>query len=333
MRHAEPPAERMGHRVCQHQSHLVKANARNGRSQTHAAPRLKVAAVRIGPAQIFCDEPHRVQVQRVGEWVCVTGQICLQRMRERIDAGRSRHLRRHRKAQLRVEDRDCGAHQIVRDAVLEARFLVRHDEAAVHLAARAGRRRDQDRRQRRMRDGLSMEVIERTPAVRHQHGDARCRVKRAAAAESKHAVAAQLPRQRIAVIDHRIARIFRHVVVDRVPHVRAPVQNRCDLFHNAGAAQHFVGAEQQIPDAEPRQLLRQAPPRPGPEAQPCGQIKVKRILHFKTSQHSSRRLRRGGDGIPVVVNPIRARRAICRREKMPGGFRLVFFAGIFYNLT
>ena len=230
----------------------------------------------------------------------------------------------------------AGHIKLVRDAVLEARFLVRHDEAAVHLAARAGGGREQDRRQRRhATTGFSMEVIEgtsrRSSSASRRRLPCRARFRRQGRARRRSPAPAPARRRRRPpnCPDFPSLRRRRCTANPRShPEFLSPSPRlrRCAAFCLCRAADSCTPSRASCSGS-----LRRAPV---PKHHPCGQIKLKSLFaSFKTSQHSSRRLRRGGDGIPVVVNPIRARRAICRREKMPGGFRLVFFAGIFYNLT
>ena len=151
--HAVLARERVRERVARAEALLERDRAHHGGLQ-HAAARLEVVAVLHGRAR---GARRRAGCPRARSRRPSGGRhsraVRLDAVRERVEAGRRRHVRGHRSASARIEDRhvrraECGAKKIV--------FLPvdaqRDDARAADLAARARRRRHGDHRRHVRRD-------------------------------------------------------------------------------------------------------------------------------------------------------------------------------------
>ena len=144
--------EGVGEGVDEAQPLLERDRAHHGGHQ-HRAPRLQVTRRLDAARQGARGEPQALESDPVADRVVVAGEVGLDAVRQRVHAGRGRHLLRQADGDLGVGEHGAGQELRREDDLLHPRAVVGDDRAAADLAAGAGGGRHGDPVRHRLVEG------------------------------------------------------------------------------------------------------------------------------------------------------------------------------------
>ena len=262
----EMGADRPRHAMHQRHRTVGEREAGLGRGQHHRLPGGGIAWFGVGGANVGADQCHGRQRQRIRNRVGALGHICLQRMRQAIDAGVGGGSWGNGIGQLIIHQGCKGQCAEAGDQHLLIMFGVGDDGEAGAFAAGAGGRGDRYDRQSALIGCERRLVIAHFAAARRQDRHRLGGIDGGAAAETDQAVEVALFQLQHTRFDHRVGRIGDgvaehrhreagfHQWIEAVPDVAGADHERvgddqrpgqAEFGHHDGDLTHGSGADQQ----------------------------------------------------------------------------------------
>ena len=173
------------------------------RTEVHRAARVEVARAREHRLVVGVQESKGLAREEGRDRRAPGRGGGLDRVRDRVEAGGGSDRRRLRERELRVEQGDLEGQLRIAAGHLHVRLGIDDDRIGLHLRAGAGRRRNRQHRQHRLRGLPVALVVGDRPAVCQQEIDPLRAVEGAAASQPDDRVDVARRRDPVSPFDHR----------------------------------------------------------------------------------------------------------------------------------